>query len=100
MWINFGHGEKLRPARPHHAKAAKAQRLAMGRLGCAHRGAGTAGGGRSDAQRAEPILKGRVIETLRARFDSRVELDSLEVSLIKGLAVSEKVCGYFRPTMW
>jgi hypothetical protein len=39
-------------------------------------------------KRAEPILKGRVIETLSARFDSRVELDDLQVSIIHGLAVS------------
>jgi hypothetical protein len=38
--------------------------------------------------RAGPILNGRVIETLSARFDSRVELDSLQVSLIRGLEVS------------
>jgi hypothetical protein len=38
--------------------------------------------------RAMPILKGRVIETLSARFDSRVELDGLSVSLVKGLEVS------------
>ena len=41
-------------------------------------------------KRAEPILKGRVIETLSTRFNSRVELDDLQVSLIKGLAVSGK----------
>jgi len=38
--------------------------------------------------RAAPILKGRVIETLSTRFKSRVELDGLEVSLVKGLEVS------------
>ena len=38
--------------------------------------------------RAEPILKGRVIETLSTRFDSRVELDSFHVSVTKGLEVS------------
>ncbi len=37
---------------------------------------------------ASPILKGRVIETLSTRFDSKVELDTLNVSLIGGLAVS------------
>ena len=37
---------------------------------------------------ASPILKGRVIETLSTRFDSRVELDTLNVSLIHGLVVS------------
>ena len=38
--------------------------------------------------RATPILKGRVIETLSTRFNSRVELDGLEVSLVKGFEVS------------
>jgi hypothetical protein len=37
--------------------------------------------------RAGPILKGRVIETLRTRFDSRVELDDFSVSLLRGLEV-------------
>jgi hypothetical protein len=48
-------------------------------------------------KRAEPILKGRVIETLSARFDGRVELDDLQVSLIKGLAVSGKGLRIFAP---
>jgi hypothetical protein len=38
--------------------------------------------------RAAPILKGRVIETLSTRFNSRVELDEFNVSLVKGLEVS------------
>jgi len=37
---------------------------------------------------ANPILKGRVIETLRARFDSEVQLDNLQVSIVGGLGVS------------
>jgi len=37
---------------------------------------------------AGPILKGRVIETLRARFDSEVQLDNLQVSITRGLQVS------------
>jgi len=40
------------------------------------------------AHRAAPILKGRVIETLSARFNSRVELDGFDVSVVKGLEVS------------
>jgi AsmA-like protein len=48
-------------------------------------------------RRAEPILKGRVIETLSTRFNSRVELDDLQVSLIKGLAVSGKGLRIFAP---
>ena len=47
--------------------------------------------------RANPILKGRVIETLSARFDSKVELDSLNVSLIKGLEVSGQGLRIFAP---
>src|SRR5580698_10551226 len=39
-------------------------------------------------RRAGPILKGRVIETLSEHYDSKVELDGFEVSLIKGLEVS------------
>ncbi len=37
---------------------------------------------------AGPILKGRVKETLSARFNSRVELNSLDVSVLRGLEVS------------
>ncbi len=39
-------------------------------------------------RRAEPILKGRVVQTLAERFDSRVELDRLQVSILHGLQVS------------
>jgi hypothetical protein len=38
--------------------------------------------------RAEPILRTRVIETLSARFKSRVELAGIHVSIINGLEVS------------
>jgi AsmA-like C-terminal region len=48
-------------------------------------------------KKAEPILKGRVIETLSTRFDGRVELDNLQVSLIKGLAVSGQGLRIFAP---
>jgi hypothetical protein len=37
---------------------------------------------------ASPILKGRVIETLRARFDTDVQLDNLQVSISHGLEVT------------
>jgi hypothetical protein len=37
---------------------------------------------------AGPILKGRVIETLSTHFESKVELDKLDVSLLHGLQVS------------
>src|SRR5439155_13693942 len=38
--------------------------------------------------RADPILKGRVTETLSTRFNSRVELDGFNVSVLRGLEVS------------
>jgi hypothetical protein len=38
--------------------------------------------------RATPILKGRVIETLSTRFESKVELDTLDVSILHGLQVT------------
>ncbi len=34
--------------------------------------------------RAEPILRARVIETLSTRYDSRVELDQFHVSVVRG----------------
>ncbi|MGB7601124.1 MAG: AsmA-like C-terminal region-containing protein [Candidatus Sulfotelmatobacter sp.] len=37
--------------------------------------------------RAEPILRARVIQTLSNRFQSRVELNSLGVSVVRGLEV-------------
>jgi AsmA-like C-terminal region len=37
---------------------------------------------------AGPILKGRVIETLSTRFNSKVDLDTLDVSISHGLHVS------------
>lgn len=36
---------------------------------------------------AEPILRGRVVETLSAHFHSPVELDHLDISLVKGIEV-------------
>jgi len=47
--------------------------------------------------RAMPILKGRIVETLRVRFNSKVELDSLDVSVVKGLAVSGGGLRIFAP---
>src|SRR6266851_4287751 len=47
--------------------------------------------------RAEPILKGRVIETLSTRFDSRVEMDGFHVSVLKGLEVSGDGLRIFAP---
>ncbi len=37
---------------------------------------------------AGPILKGRVIETLSTHFNSKVELDTFDVSVLRGLEVS------------
>jgi hypothetical protein len=37
---------------------------------------------------ARPILRTRVVETLSARFKSKVELDAFDVSLVKGFQVS------------
>ncbi len=34
--------------------------------------------------RAEPVLRGRVLDTLSARYDSRIELDKFHVSVIRG----------------
>ena len=39
-------------------------------------------------RRAAPILKARVIETLSSRFHSRIEIDSFNVSVLRGLEVS------------
>lgn len=39
-------------------------------------------------RRAEPILRNRVINTLAARYDSRVELDSFGVSVWRGFEVT------------
>jgi hypothetical protein len=47
--------------------------------------------------RAEPILKGRVIETLSTHFDSRVEMDGFHVSVLKGLEVSGAGLRIFAP---
>ena len=47
--------------------------------------------------RAEPILKGRVIETLSTRFRSQVELDQLHVSVLRGLEVSGDGLRIFPP---
>ena len=53
--------------------------------------------GRMMLGRAGPILKGRVIETLRERFQSRVELDDLEVSIDHGIEASGKGLRIFPP---
>jgi len=49
-------------------------------------GAGVAG--RLVIARAQPILRTRVIETLSNRFNSKVELTNLDVSVVNGIEVS------------
>jgi hypothetical protein len=39
-------------------------------------------------ERAGPILKGRVIETLSTRFDSRVEMEDFHISVLQGFEVT------------
>ena len=46
---------------------------------------------------AGPILKGRIIETLSTRFDSRVELDNLDVSVGRGIEVAGRGLRIFPP---
>ncbi len=46
---------------------------------------------------AGPILKGRVIETLSTRFNSRVELEDLNVSVLNGIEVSGDRLRIFPP---
>ena len=48
-------------------------------------------------RRAAPILKGRVVQTLSDRFNSHVELDELDVSIMRGLEVSGKGLRIFAP---
>ena len=47
--------------------------------------------------RAGPILRGRVVEALSARFNSRVELDDLQVHVATGLDVEGKGLRIFAP---
>lgn len=47
--------------------------------------------------RATPVLKRRVLETLGASFNGRVELDDFRVSIADGLAVSGKGLRIFPP---
>src|SRR5438067_13881432 len=53
--------------------------------------------GKMVLNRAGPILKGRIEETLTARFDSRVELDGLNVSILRGLEVSDDGLRIYAP---
>ena len=47
--------------------------------------------------RAEPILKGRVVETLSTKFKSKVEMDDFHVSVLHGLEVSGDGLRIFPP---
>jgi hypothetical protein len=47
---------------------------------------------------AEPILRARVIETLSARFKTKVELDGLDASIANGLEISGKGLKIYGPT--
>src|SRR5579871_5690481 len=61
---------------------------------------GAAIGTRLLISHAEPILRARIIETLSTRFNSRVELGELHVSVMQGLQVSGgglRVFGSFDP---
>ena len=55
-------------------------------------GVGRGGGSyrRNPLSRAEPILRARLLQSLSARFHSRVELGAFEVSLLRGFEVSGK----------
>jgi hypothetical protein len=53
--------------------------------------------GRIVLKRADPILKGRVIETLSNRFQSKVELDDFEVSIGHGIEATGKGLRIFAP---
>jgi hypothetical protein len=48
-------------------------------------------------RRATPIIKGRVLETLSKRFNAKVDLDDLQVSLIQGLQVTGTGLRIFPP---
>jgi len=48
-------------------------------------------------ERAGPILKGRVIETLSTRFHSRVELDGFDVFVLRGLEITGDRLRIFPP---
>ncbi len=48
-------------------------------------------------RRAEPIMKGRVIQTLEQRFQSRVELDEFDVSVLHGLEATGRGLRIYAP---
>lgn len=47
--------------------------------------------------RAEPILKGRVVQTLEERFQSKVELDAFDVSVANGIEATGKGLRIYAP---
>ncbi len=48
-------------------------------------------------RRAEPILKGRVVQTLEERFQSKVELDEFDVSVSHGIEATGKGLRIYAP---
>jgi hypothetical protein len=48
-------------------------------------------------ERAGPILKGRVLETISTQFESRVELENLDVAVFRGLEISGDKLRIFPP---
>jgi hypothetical protein len=48
-------------------------------------------------RRAEPILKGRVVQTLEERFQSKVELDALDVSVDGGIEATGRGLRIYAP---
>jgi len=64
--------------------------------------AGAAVAARLLIDRAQPILRTRVIDALSNRFDGRVELASFQVSMLHGIEVSGnglKIFGKTDPTL-
>jgi hypothetical protein len=53
--------------------------------------------GRVVIHRAEPILKGRVVQTLQQRFQSKVELDEFDVSVDHGIEATGKGLRIYAP---
>src|ERR1700731_5005089 len=54
-------------------------------------------GGEVMVHRATPIRKGRVIETLSTQFNSKVELDGFDASVLKGFEVEGSGLRIFPP---
>ena len=72
---------------PHQHRTLRIVLVAFGSLAIVAVAAGVIAG-EILLHRSGPLMKQKVIDTLSARFDSRVELDSFSVSLVKGFEVS------------